>query len=243
MARFDGRTYLVTGGTSGIGEATAHRLADEGASVFVTGTNQEKIEKLNGQKGITAFANDASDPGAAKQLADHVDRLDGAFFNAGFGKFLPHDQISAEDFAAQMDVNVRGPMLQMAALSGKLKDGGAVLINTSVVQHTGMDGGSLYAPSKAAVRSYVRVLARELAPRKIRVNGISPGPIDSNFFARTGIPDEQAQQMAENIKNQVPLGRFGEPKEIAGVAAFLFSDDASYVTGADYTVDGGMTMH
>ncbi|MCQ8186571.1 SDR family oxidoreductase [Parvularcula maris] len=243
MARFDGRTYLVTGGTSGIGEATAHRLAEEGASVFVTGTNQEKIEKLNGQKGITAFANDASDPGAAQALAGQVQELDGVFFNAGFGKFLPHDQISAEDFAAQMDVNVRGPMLQMAALSGKVKDGGAVLINTSVGQHMAMPGGSLYLPSKAAMRSYVRVLAKELAPRGIRANGISPGPIDSNFFSRTGMDQGQAEQMAEGIKSQVPLGRFGEPREIAGVAAFLFSDDASYVTGADYEVDGGMSMH
>lgn len=244
MARFDGKTFLVTGGSSGIGRATAKRLADEGAKVFVTGTNEERLDEVGGlSPNITALKNDAGDPQAAKALADAVPALDGIFLNAGFGLFAGHNEITPEQYAKQFDVNVRGPMLQMAALSGKLSDNGSVLINTSVVQHMGMQGASLYGATKAAMRNYVRVLAKELAGRGIRANGISPGPIDSNFFDRTGIPEEQAQQMAENIQAQVPLGRFGTPEEIASVAAFLLSDDASYVTGADYTVDGGMTMH
>lgn len=244
MARFDGKTFLVTGGSSGIGRATAKRLADEGAKVFVTGTNEERLGEVGGlSPNITALKNDAGDPQAAKALADAVPALDGVFLNAGFGLFAGHNEITPEQYAKQFDVNVRGPMLQMAALSDKLSDNGSVLINTSVVQHMGMQGASLYGATKAAMRNYVRVLAKELAGRGIRANGISPGPIDSNFFDRTGIPEEQAQQMAENIQAQVPLGRFGTPEEIASVAAFLLSDDASYVTGADYTVDGGMTMH
>lgn len=243
MARFDGKTFLVTGGSSGIGKATAERLADEGATVFVTGTNKDRLDDVGAHPNITAIQNDAGDPAAAKALADQLPGLDGVFLNAGMGVFAPHNDIDASAFDRQFDVNVRGPMLQVAALSGKISDGGSVLINTSVVQHMGMEGGSVYSASKAALRSYVRVVARELAGRNIRVNGISPGPIDSNFFSRTGMPDDQAQEMAKQIQSQVPLGRFGEPKEIAGVAAFLFSEDASYVTGADYTVDGGMTMH
>ncbi|NNU16917.1 SDR family oxidoreductase [Parvularcula sp. ZS-1/3] len=244
MARFDGKTFLVTGGSSGIGRATAKRLASEGATLFVTGTNEDRLAEVRDEiPGVTAFVNDAGNPAAAQELAQKVGKVDGVFLNAGFGKFVPHNEVTAEAFAEQMDVNVRGPMLQMAALSSNINDGGSALINTSVVQHMGMEGGSLYGPSKNAVRGYVRVLAKELAGRGIRANGISPGPIDSNFFNRTGIPDDQAAQMAEGIKSQVALGRFGSPEEIAGVAAFLFSDDASYVTGADYTVDGGMTMH
>ncbi|NRA28799.1 MAG: SDR family oxidoreductase [Parvularculaceae bacterium] len=243
MARFEGQTVLVTGGTSGIGRATAERLATEGATVFVTGTNAERLAEVGAIDGITAIANDAGDPAAAKALAEQLPDLDHLFLNAGFGVFAPHNALTAENFAAQMDVNVRGPILQVAALSDKLKDGGSVLITTSIVQHMSMDASSLYTASKGAMRSYVRVLARELAPRNIRVNGIAPGPIGTDFFARTGMPEEQTSAMAERVAPQVPLGRFGTPEEIANVATFMMSKEASYVTGADFTVDGGMAMH
>lgn len=244
MARFEGKTFLVTGGTSGIGKATAKRLADEGAKVFVTGTNEERLAQVREEiPGVEAFANDAGDPASPQELAAKLPELDGAFLNAGFGVFAPHDQITAEQYAAQFDVNVRGPILQMAAISSKLKEGASVLINASIAQHMGMAAGGLYGPTKAAMRTYVRTLANELAPRNIRANTISPGPIGTDFFGRTGMPADQAQAMAKGIEAQVPLGRFGTPEEIASVATFLLSDDASYVTGADYTVDGGMFMH
>ncbi|MEM9838060.1 MAG: SDR family oxidoreductase [Pseudomonadota bacterium] len=243
MARFEGQTILVTGGTSGIGRATAERLASEGAHVFVTGTNQARLEEVGALDGITAIANDASDPAAAQALAEQLPALDHIFLNAGIGLFVPHTDITAESYAAQMDVNVRGPVLQVSALAGKLKDGGSVLITTSVVQHMAMEGGGLYTASKAAIRGYVRILAKELAARGIRANGISPGPVGTDFFARTGIPADQAEEMGKGIAAQVPLGRFGTSEEIANVAAFLLSSEASYITGADITVDGGMTMH
>lgn len=244
MARFSDKTVLITGGSGGIGKATAKRLFEDMAKVYVTGTNEEKLAQVEAElPGITPIQNDAGDPAAAKALAAQLPHLDAIFFNAGFGLYGAHDEITPEQYAKQMDVNVRGPMLQMAVLSGKLNDGGAVLFNTSVVQHVGMEGSSLYAASKAALRQYVRVLAKELAPRNIRVNAVSPGPIMTDFIARIGLPEEQQAAMRENLCQLVPLGRVGEAEEIANVAAFLLSKEASYMTGADVTVDGGMTMH
>jgi NAD(P)-dependent dehydrogenase (short-subunit alcohol dehydrogenase family) len=135
-----------------------------------------------------------------------------------------------------------GPILHARELSGLIVEGGSIVLNTSVAQHLGMQGGVLYGSTKGALRTVTRTLAAELAGRNIRVNAVSPGPVGSDFFARTGMPQEQVSAMAEGIRAQVPLGRFGESKEIAGVAAFFFSSDASFITGAELVVDGGMTQ-
>jgi len=247
MARFNGRNVLITGGTSGIGLATAQRVASEGAQVVVTGTNPERLAAVSERiPQAMVLSNDAGVPDATKQLADfvkeRVGHLDGVFLNAGFGRFHPLSEVSVEEFDVHFAVNVRGPLLQAQALSSLIKEGGSIVLNTSIAREMGMASAAIYASTKGALRTMTRVLAQEFAGRGIRVNAVSPGPIDTSFFARTGMPQEAIEGFAQQILAQVPLGRFGKPEEVASVASFLLSDDAGFVTGAEYAVDGGMAQ-
>lgn len=245
--RFEGKRILITGGTSGMGLAAARRIAEEGGSVTVTGLTEAHLKEARNSlpAGSQVLSNDAAAPAAAERLAAEVakaGRLDGIWFNAGHGLHKTLAENTAEFFDRMMHTNVRGPVLQMAALQGHLAEGGAVLISASVSPLVGLADESIYAATKAANAALARCWATELADRGIRANAIAPGPIDTRFLDNVeGMDPELKKTFPEMVTEMVPLGRFGRPEEAAAVACFLLSDDASYVTGSQYVVDGGVS--
>ena len=247
MSRFKGKKILITGGTSGMGLAGAIRIVEEGGEVGVTGTSQNHLDDAGKSLPSESLVlrNDSSDPDAATELAEKVKEmggLDGLWLNAGFGKFGGNTKVTAERFDAMNNVNVRGPALQMAQLIPLLNKGASVVVTASVSPYLGQAEGAVYAGTKGAVTAMTRAWARDLAQHNIRVNSIAPGPISTNFFESLGMDEDKVEEFTKQIKNQVPLGRLGTSEEAASVALFLLSDDAAYVTGSQYMVDGGMTM-
>lgn len=246
--RFSNRAFLVTGGTSGIGLATARRLIAEGGRVLATGRSPEHIEEAKAAlPEATIIAHDAADAAATDTLVRAVrdfaqDGLDGAFLNAGIGRFKTLDAIDADEFDQHFDLNVRAPMLQAQALAPLMKDGGALLLIGSGTVGGGRADTLVYAASKSAIRQAARSLASQFAPRGIRVNVVAPGATETRFHTRGGMSDADLADYKAKLSHIIPLGRLGSPEDVAGVACFLLSDDAAYVTGSEYRVDGGLTM-
>jgi NAD(P)-dependent dehydrogenase (short-subunit alcohol dehydrogenase family) len=245
MARFENKHVLITGGTSGMGLAGAKRIVSEGGKVMVTGLSAVRIGETRailGDRG-QVLANDAADPAAAAILADAargLGGLDGLWLNAGYAALGTPEDVDAGAFDHMMAANVRGPALQLAALSPCLKPGASVVVTSSSSTYEGAAATSLYAATKGALIAMARSWATALAPRGIRVNVVVPGPIDTNF--RHFLPKDARQGFEDFVIGQVPLRRAGTPDEAAAVALFLLSDDASYVTGSQYAVDGGLMM-
>jgi NAD(P)-dependent dehydrogenase (short-subunit alcohol dehydrogenase family) len=245
--RFSGKIILVTGGTSGIGLATARRLTAEGARVALTGLNPEHLKDTQAAlPDALVIENDAADPAQAQSLADRLKaqygQIDGAFLNAGFGEFAGLDEISADMFDRHAALNLRGPMLHAQALAPGLRDGGAILlVGSATVGGTRADA-LIYAAMKAGVRQAGRALATDFAPRRIRVNLVTPGATETNFHTRGGMDEDALKAYKDKVSNMVPLRRLGQPEDVAAAACFLLSDDASYITGAELRVDGGLTM-
>lgn len=247
MSRFADKTVVITGGSSGIGLAAARRIIEDGGRVLITGSNAARLETVRSEHPAMAILqNDAADPAAAEALADEARRLfgeiDAAFLNAGAGIGMPLAQLTPAIYRAQMDLNVGGPLFGTQALAPVLRDGGSIVITASIAKDQGLPASALYSATKGAVRAMVRGFARELAPRRIRVNTISPGPIETDFFVRIGLPAEQLATVEQHMAARNPLGRMGTAEEAAAVALFLLSDEASYVTGSDYFVDGGQAQ-
>jgi NAD(P)-dependent dehydrogenase (short-subunit alcohol dehydrogenase family) len=244
-ARFAGKRVLITGGTSGMGLAGARRVIAEGGEVILTGRNPERLERVAEELPDAALvANDAGDPDAGGMLVAAATAggrgLDGLWLNAGYGDGADIGGTSAELLDQMLATNVRGPFLQLAALVDVLNDGSAVVVTSSASAYDGSPLQAVYAATKGALISAMRSWAAELAPRGIRVNSIVPGPIGTHF--RDFLDEETRRSLEEQLLQNVPLGRIGTADEAAAIALFLLSDDASYVTGSQYAVDGGLAM-
>ncbi|MEU4322669.1 glucose 1-dehydrogenase [Nocardia fluminea] len=241
-SRFDGKTALVTGGSSGMGLATAHRLIAEGARVVVTGRDRKRLDAAVTELGDQAhgIAGDATDlddlDRLAAAVADRFGHLDLLFANAGIGSFQPIEQVTGALFDQVIGSNLKGAFFTVQKTLPLLPDHAAIVINASFGLHLGVPGTALYSASKAAVHNLTRSLAAELAPRRIRVNSVSPGYIDTPAFR--GELSAAAQQGVAALS---PAGRVGTAQDVAAAVAFLASSDAAFVNGHDLRVDGGLT--
>jgi len=249
MKKLTGKTAIITGGTSGIGLATAQEFIAQGAKVIVTGRSQKNLDEALNQLGNSAIGiiNDSGSMEQVKQLNEQVKvlvpNIDVIFINAGMGKFDSVENMSEDLFDEIMNINFKGAYFTLQQLLPLVNGGGSIIFNTSINAHIGMAGASVYAASKAALLSLTKNLSAELLPRRIRVNAISPGPVGTPFHSaeKFGISQEQLQQMGDGIKQQIPIGRFGQPEEIARIATFFASDDSSFVLGTELIADGGMS--
>jgi len=246
MKRLQGKVAVVTGGNSGIGLATAKRLQEEGARVAISGRNKATLDqavKTIGN-GVVAVQGDVARLTDLDKLYEEVSRklgkIDVLFVNAGVAKFAPLAETSESVFDEQFDTNFKGAYFTIQKALPFLNDGASIILNTSVVDSKGTAGASAYAATKAALRSLARTAAAELVGRGIRVNTVAPGPIETPIFGRTGLPQEAIDEFAKGVIERVPMKRFGQPEEVAGAVAFLASQDASYITGVEINVDGGM---
>ncbi len=248
MARFDGKVAVVTGGNSGIGLAVAKAFAREGASVVITGRDEAALQSAAKEIGAGTLAVRADATRLAEldslmsQVKSRHGRIDALFVNAGVGKFVPFEQVTEAFYDEIMGVNVKGVFFTVHKALPLLGPGSAVVLNASINAHKGMPGTTVYGASKAAVLNMARTMAADLVARGIRVNSISPGPIESALLSRLGMPDEQLRQTKDWIRGQVPMKRFGTGDEIAEAVLHLCSAGAGFTTGADLVIDGGMTL-
>jgi len=247
-ADFHDKVVLVTGGTTGIGRAAAIMFHARGARVIVTGNNPATLKAARDSlpPGIEVIAADVRSPDAAGEVASAIQarggRLDVAVLNAGIARLAPFEAVDAAAYGDHMDINVKGVVLTLQRVLPLMAPGGSVVMTTSIANEKGSPNLSIYAASKGAVLSLVRSLAVELAPRQIRVNAVSPGPTHTDIQEKFGLPPEVRAAVEKDFSAKIPLGRFGEAEEAASVVLFLASSAASFVTGVEIPVDGGLSV-
>jgi len=244
MSKLNGKIALITGGTTGIGAATAKLFQAEGATVIVTGRNPATVEAARVQfPGIEVALADQGDTASTRGLIERLrakhGRIDILFVNAGVAHFAPIENVDEAFFDREFAVNVRGAYFAIKHAVPIIPNGGAIILTSSTAASSGAPTMSVYAATKAALRSFGRTLAAELAPRNIRVNTLSPGPIQTPIFGKTGLSQEEINGFMEGIKSRVPLGRIGTPEEVAASALYLAAD-ATFMTGGEIIVGGGL---
>lgn len=249
MSRFKNKQVLITGGSTGIGLATAKAFLEEGAHVIITGKNAENLKAAEAElnhPNLTTLQSDIAEIERIDELAAAVAKkgikLDALFLNAGVALFAPFEQSSVELFDTTFGINVRGLYFTLQKLLPHLNDGSSVVLNSSVVSNGALANTSAYTASKAAVSAIGRVAANELSARKIRVNTVSPGPIDTPIYGKLGLPADVTSGFKDTMTANTPLGRFGNGEEVAKAVLYLSSPEAAFVTGADLQVDGGVGL-
>jgi NAD(P)-dependent dehydrogenase (short-subunit alcohol dehydrogenase family) len=245
MARLGGKKALITGGTTGIGFATAKRFLEEGAQVAISGQNPERLQEALGQLGSNAIGvlADLSLGHNVETMLDQVKRdlgsLDILVANAGITKPSPVNMVDEAHINEQFDINFKGVFFTVQKAIPLLNNPASIVLNTSCLDEIGMPGMSIYSASKAAVRSLARSFSAELVRQGIRVNAVSPGPIETPIYSKLGMPAEALQTMAAGLIEKIPMGRFGQADEVAKAILFLASDDSSFMLGEEIVVDGG----
>ncbi|WP_069864416.1 SDR family NAD(P)-dependent oxidoreductase [Pseudomonas citronellolis] len=248
MGKLNDKIALVTGGNSGIGLATAQRFAREGATVVITGRRRQVLDEAVGQiggnaLGICADASRLADIDALYQrIGQLYGQLDVLVANAGIIRPAAGEQVDEAQFDEQFDINVKGVFYSIQKALPLLRDGGSIVLVSSIAHLKALDAHVVYAATKAAVRSFARSWAAELRQRNIRVNCLSPGPVLTPIIGKMGIGGEQFAAFERQVAGLIPLGRLGRPEELANAALFLASDDSSFITGIDLCVDGGLSQ-
>ena len=247
MDRLKGKRALITGGTTGIGLEAAIRFAEEGARVMVTGTNPKTLDEARKELGerATVVASDASSAAEQKKLAqavkDHFGQLDVLFINAGAAKLAPIEQWDEAGFDRTFNLNVKGPFFLVQALLPVFAAKASIVMNGSVNAHIGMPASTVYSATKACLLSFVRTMSGELIGRGIRVNAVSPGPIETPLYGKLGFSEADLKNVAASIEGQVPVKRFGKAREIADAVVYFASDESAFTVGSELLVDGGMS--
>lgn len=247
MNDLKGKKAVITGGNSGIGFATAKKFAELGAQVMITGRSADKVSSAAESLSVIGAVADVQDLSQIDNLVDQVKRefgtIDILFVNAGIFAPAPIGQISEEMFDQQMGINFKGAIFTIEKLLPVLNEGASIINLSSINAYTGMPMTAVYAASKAALNAYTRTAATELAPRKIRVNAVNPGPTETPIFEKTGMSQEELGGFAQALQANIPLKRFAQPGEIASLVSYLASDDAAFVTGAEFNIDGGANIN
>jgi len=248
MSKLKNKVAVITGGNSGIGLAIAKTFKEQGAEIAIFGRNQETLDSTRNELGENTLSvkgdvrNIEDLENLYNQVHEKLGEIDTLVVNAGGGKIAPFETVNEDLFDEINDINFKGAYFTVQKALPYLKQGSTITLISSVANIKGLAGLSVYSAAKAAVRSLARTLAAELAIKGIRVNSLSPGPIETPIFNRMGMPEDQVDGAKEGFKSKVPLQRIAAPEEMANVALFLASDDSSYVTGSDIAADGGLAQ-
>ncbi|MCB1144806.1 MAG: SDR family oxidoreductase [Leptospiraceae bacterium] len=249
MANLTGKKAVITGGNSGIGYSTAKLFKEKGARVIITGRDESRVKKAAEELGVEGIVADASNLKHLDSLSEEVKKkfgtIDILFLNAGVFFGLPIGSNTEEMFDNQMNINFKGAVFTFEKLLPLFIEGTSVISLSTALSDpgSGMANTSIYTASKAALNAYMKIAMTELAPKKIRINTVSPGPIATPIFGKTGMTEEQIKGFGVAMQNRVPLKKFGTPEEVANLVAFLGSDESSFINGAEIPIDGGIRIN